>query len=205
MNYNTTRTHLILPEYGRNIHEMVNHALTIEDRDDRNRAAEAIIVLMGQLNPHLRDVNDFTHKLWDHLFIISDYRLDVDSPYPKPDRERLAEKPDRLQYPTHKIRYRHYGRSIEMMIKAACEMEDGDEKTALTETIANLMKRHYLRWNRDSVDDSVIEKHLRELSAGKLTTPKNFDFEETADILKSQRGTNNKKKSSGKKKHKKRN
>ena len=203
MNYNTTREQLILPEYGRNVHQMVQHALTIEDREERNRAAEAIIVLMGQLNPHLRDVEDFTHKLWAHLFIMSDYKLDVDSPYPKPDREKRNARPEKLSYPAKKIKYRHYGRAIEMMIDAAVEYEEGDEKQALIGSIANLMKRHYLKWNRDSVDDRVIANHLKELSNNQLSVPDDFEFQDTNEILKSQRVTSNKKKTS--KKRKKRN
>lgn len=205
MNYNTTREFLILPEYGRNVHQMVQHALTIENREERNRAAEAIIVLMGQLNPHLRDVEDFTHKLWAHLFIMSDYKLDVDSPYPKPDREKRNAKPEKLHYPSKRIRFRHYGKSVEMMIAAAVEMEDGEEKTALICTIANLMKRHYLKWNRDSVDDQVIINHLSDMSKGALSVPEDFSFEDTQNILKSQRTTSNTKKKTSKKRHKKRN
>ena len=203
MNYNTTREHLILPEYGRNVHQMVQHALTIEDREERNRAAEAIIVLMGQLNPHLRDVEDFTHKLWAHLFIMSDYALDVDSPYPKPDREKRNARPEKLSYPSKKIKYRHYGRSIELMIDAAIDFEDGDEKTALICAIANLMKRHYLKWNRDSVDDKVVARHLHEMSNNKLSIPEDFVFQDTNEILKSQRVPSTKKKTT--KKRKKRN
>lgn len=203
MNYNTTREHLILPEYGRNVHQMVQHALTIEDREERNRAAEAIIVLMGQLNPHLRDVEDFTHKLWAHLFIMSDYALDVDTPYPKPDREKRNARPEKLSYPSKKIKYRHYGRSIELMIEAAINFEEGDEKTALICAIANLMKRHYLKWNRDSVDDKVVARHLHEMSNNKLSIPEDFVFQDTNEILKSQRVPSNKKKTT--KKRKKRN
>ncbi len=202
MNYNTTRPDLTLPEYGRNVHQMVEHAMTLEDREERNRAAKAIILLMGQLNPHLRDVADFTHKLWDHLFIMSDYKLDVDSPYPTPDREVIERKPERLAYPDHRIKYRHYGRAVEMMIKKCVEMEEGDEKQALIVAIANLMKKYYLVWNRDSVTDEIIFKNLLELSEGKLKAPEGVELADAAVILKSNRP--NKKRSNNKKKRKSR-
>ena len=202
MNYNTTRPDLTLPEYGRNVHQMVEHALTLEDREERNRAAKAIILLMGQLNPHLRDVADFTHKLWDHLFIMSDYKLDVDSPYPTPDREVIERKPERLAYPDHRIKYRHYGRAVEMMIKKCVEMDEGDEKQALIVAIANLMKKYYLVWNRDSVTDEIIFKNLLELSEGKLKAPEGVVLADAAVILKSNRP--NKKRSNNKKKRKSR-
>lgn len=128
---------------------------------------------MGQLNPHLRDVTDFKHKLWDHLFIISDFKLEVDSPYPKPTPETFQTKPDRVLYSSNDIRYKHYGKTVERVIEKAKEFPEGDEKNALTEQIANLMKRSYLTWNRDSVNDEVILKQLEELSKGglKLANP----------------------------------
>lgn len=168
MEYNTSLPHMIIPEYGRHIHKMIDHAVTIEDKEERNKIAGAIITVMGQLNPHLRDVTDFKHKLWDHLFIMSDFKLDVDSPYPLPTRETFQTKPDRVPYPGKKIRFKHYGRTAQDLIEKAKEYEDGEEKDVLVEQIANLMKRSYLNWNRDSVDDEVILKQLNELSEGKL-------------------------------------
>jgi hypothetical protein len=168
MDYNTDLPQLIIPEYGRNIQKMLDFAITVADREERNKVARAIIDVMGQLNPHLRDVTDFKHKLWDHLFIISDFKLDVDSPYPKPTRETFQTKPELLKYPHKDIRYKHYGKTVEQIIEKAKEFPDGDEKTELINQIANLMKRSYLNWNRDSVNDEVIIKQLEELSKGQL-------------------------------------
>jgi hypothetical protein len=168
MEYNTSLPQLIIPEYGRNIQKMLDFAITVADREERNKVARAIIDVMGQLNPHLRDVTDFKHKLWDHLFIISDFKLDVDSPYPKPTRETFQTKPELLKYPHKDIRYKHYGKTVEQIIAKAKEYPDGEEKNELVSQIANLMKRSYLNWNRDSVNDEVIIKQLDELSKGQL-------------------------------------
>jgi hypothetical protein len=138
--YNTQRSHMILPEYGRNIQKMVEYTAQIEDREERNRAARAIIAIMGNLNPHLRDVSDFKHKLWDHLFIISDFKLDIDSPYEIPTREILFEKPRPGPYSEYDIKYKHYGKIIELLIKEAMAFEEGPEKEMLIKLIANLMK-----------------------------------------------------------------
>src|ERR1700745_1309827 len=137
MEYNTQKEHMIIPEYGRNIQSMINYAITLKDRDERNLCAKAIIQVMGQLNPHLRDVADFTHKLWDHLFIISEFKLDVDSPYPRPTPETFKEKPARLTYPSGKIKFKHYGKTIEAIIKKAKVLKDGPEKDELTRLIEN--------------------------------------------------------------------
>jgi hypothetical protein len=168
MEYNTDLPHLIISEYGRNIQKMIDFAVTVDNREERNRVAQAIINVMGQLNPHLRDVTDFKHKLWDHIFIISDFKLDVDSPYPQPTRETFQTKPETVPYPSDAIRYKHYGKTVEALIAKAKEYPDGDEKNALVEQIANLMKRSYLAWNRDSVNDEVILDQLNELSKGQL-------------------------------------
>ncbi|HLC82535.1 MAG TPA: DUF4290 domain-containing protein [Bacteroidia bacterium] len=168
MEYNTSLPKMIIPEYGRNIQKMIDFAMTVKDREERNKVARAIIDVMGQLNPHLRDVTDFKHKLWDHIFIISDFKLDVDSPYPKPTAETFQTKPDRVLYPSNDIRYKHYGKTVERIIAKGKEYPAGAEKDALVEQIANLMKRSYLTWNRDSVNDEVILKQLEELSKGQL-------------------------------------
>lgn len=181
--YNTRRPHMIIPEYGRNIQKMVEHAISVEDREERNKVAQSIINVMGQLNPHLRDIVDFKHKLWDHLFIISDFKLDVDSPYPYPDKEKILEKPEPLDYPQSKIRFKHYGKNVEGFIAKAIEMQDGEEKTELIKTIANLMKKSYLTWNRESVDDDLIFSDLKLLSKGQLQTDSEFKLEQTNDIL----------------------
>lgn len=168
MDYNTSLPHMIIPEYGRNIQKMIDFAVSVEDRKERNKVAQAIINVMGQLNPHLRDVTDFKHKLWDHIFIISDFKLDVDSPYPMPTRETFQTKPDIVGYPSNDIRFKHYGKTVERIIEKAKEYPDGEEKDVLTEQIANLMKRSYLNWNRDSVSDDVIFKQLKALSNDEL-------------------------------------
>lgn len=183
MDYNSARPNLKLPEYGRNVQKMVNHCMTIEDRDERNKVAKAIVGVMGQLMPQLRDTSDFAHKLWAHLFIISDFQLDVDSPYPIPTRESVLAKPERLPYPNKHIKYKHYGKAVEDLIAAAIKLESEEEKVALTESIANLMKRSYLNWNRDSVNDEVIFAHLERLSEGQLKCSEGFTLDQTNHIL----------------------
>lgn len=167
--YNTQRPLMRIPEYGRNVQKMVEYCMSFDDREERNKVANAIILVMGQLNPQLRDVEDFKHKLWTHLFVISDFKLDVDSPYPIPTREEFTEKPKRVAYPRKNIKYGHYGKTIELLIERAVEFEEGEEKEALILAIANLMKRSYLTWNRDTVTDEVIFKQLKELSGGKIS------------------------------------
>lgn len=184
MKYNTTRKQLTLPEYGRNIQDMVSYTLTIKNDEERNAAARSIVKLMEQMHPHVKQIEDFKHKLWDHLHIMADYNLDVDSPYPKPDREVVERRPDKITYPANGIRFRHYGRVVEKLIDKACEYEAGEEKDALVKTIANLMKRFYLIWNRDSVNDDDIWQHIHLLSKGKLEKPEDFDLPDTGKILK---------------------
>src|SRR4051812_47292127 len=168
MEYNTQLDHLIIPEYGRNIQGMIKYCCTIKDRDERNLCARAIIQVMGQLNPPLRDQSDFNHKLWDHLYIISEFKLDVDSPYQMPNPESFKEKPKRLNYPQGRIRYKHYGKTIEEIIKKARELPAGAERTELTRQIANHLKKSYYNWNKDTITDDVIIKNLGELSSGEL-------------------------------------
>ncbi|WP_340074864.1 DUF4290 domain-containing protein [Leptobacterium sp. I13] len=197
--YNTERSRLIIPEYGRHIQKMIDHATAIEDKEERNKVARAIIAVMGNLNPHLRDVSDFQHKLWDQLFIMSDFRLDVDSPFPKPSKEVLMQRPERLNYPQNHPKYRFYGNNIKRMIDVANSWEESDLKQALKYTIANHMKKSYLNWNKDTVEDEVIFKHLYELSEGKINLSKwNEDLTDSSDLMKSlskSRNTNGKKKS----------
>ena len=181
--YNTRRPQMIIPEYGRNIQKMVAHAKTLKDKEERNKIANAIISVMGQLNPHLRDIADFKHKLWDHLFIISNFELDVDSPYPIPDKETIFEKPEKMDYPTKKIKFKHYGKSVEDLINVAITFEEGDEKKALIETIVNLMKKSYLTFNRDSVDDDLIIADLKTLSNNQLNINDSFSLVSTNEVL----------------------
>lgn len=168
LEYNSQRNYLIIPEYGRHIQKMVKYCSEIKDRVERNKVAYAIVDVMGQLFPHLRDVEDYKHKLWDHLYIMSNFELEVDGPYPPPSAEQFQEKPNKVKYPKGGIKYGHYGKIVQDLIKAAGDMEPGEERQALILVTVNLMKRCYLNWNRDTVDDVVILKHLEELSDGKL-------------------------------------
>ena len=183
MEYNTERPHLIIPEYGRHIQKMVDHVVTIKDSEERNKTAKAIINVMGQLNPHLRDVPDFKHKLWDHLFIISDFKLDVDSPYDKPTPESVHLKPEKLKYPNQYFKFKHYGKIIQEMIEKAINYEEGEEKEVLTKIIANHMKKAYLIWNRDAVEDEKIFGDLEIISQGKLKCSEGFKLNDTEEIL----------------------
>lgn len=168
LQYNTDRERLIIPEYGRHIHLMIQQVVDEKDREKRNKQAQAIIGVMGNLNPHLRDVPDFQHKLWDQLHIMANFALDVDSPYEVPQKEILDARPERLEYPNTHLKYRFYGINILRMIEVAKSWETGDLKDALVFTIANHMKKCFLNWNKDTVEDSVIFAHLDELSDGAL-------------------------------------
>jgi type II secretory pathway component PulJ len=181
--YNTSREKMAIPEYGRNIHKMVQHISTLEDREERNKAARTVIAIMGNMNPHLRDINDFKHKLWDHLAIISEFKLDIDSPYEPPALSTLTEKPKTVPYNDYPIRYKHYGKILEQMIMAATEMEEGEKKEALIQMIANHMKKSYLTWNRSQVTDDIIFNDLRELSGGKIERGSELRLSESKDIL----------------------
>lgn len=168
MQYNTQQKRMPLPEYGRSIQNMVNHALSLQDPAERQRCANTIINIMGGMFPHLRDVPDFKHKLWDHLAIMSDFKLDIKYPYEVIRKDNLITKPEVIPYPSTKIRYRHYGRTLEVLIKKACEFPEGDEKRNLTALICNHMKKDYMAWNKDTVEDSRIAADLAEYSNGKL-------------------------------------
>ncbi|WP_228851207.1 DUF4290 domain-containing protein [Aegicerativicinus sediminis] len=168
LEYNTEREHLIIPEYGRHLQKMVNYAKDLPTKEERNKVAKAIISVMGNLQPHLRDVPDFQHKLWDQLYIISNFELDADSPYEIPSKEELMSRPEPLKYPQNHPKYRFYGNNIKTMIDVANTWEDGDMKDALIYTIANHMKKCFLNWNKDTVEDDVIFGHLKELSGGKI-------------------------------------
>ncbi len=174
---------MIIPEYGRNIQKMIDFAKTVKDRTERNKVAQSIIDVMGQLNPHLRDITDFKHKLWDHLFIISGFKLDVDSPYPMPTAATFMTKPDRIKIPSQKIKYKHYGKITEDVIAKASQYPEGPEKDLLAEVIANLMKRSYLTWNRDTVSDQTILSQMEELSHGKLELKDPMALKSTQAII----------------------
>ena len=168
MKYNTAEKKLALPEYGRNIQNMVDYCVTIEDREERKHCANTIINIMGNMFPHLRDVNDFKHILWDHLAIMSDFKLDIDYPYEIIKKEDLNTRPSSLPYSNSRIRYRHYGKTLEKMIQKATEFEPGTEKEVLVKLLATQMKKSFLNWNKESVEDSKIFKDLEELSEGRI-------------------------------------
>jgi len=187
--YNTERERLIIPEYGRHIQKMINHAKTRETKEERNKLSKAIIAVMGNMQPHLRDVPDFQHKLWDQLFIMSNFELDSDSPYDKPSKELLEEHPAPLSYPQNFPKYRFYGNNIKIMIDVAKTWEEGEKKEALVLNIANHMKKCFLNWNKDTVEDDVIFEHLYLLS-GKTIDIKEEKLLDATILMK----TNNKKK-----------
>lgn len=200
LEYNTERERLIIPEYGRHIQKMVIQATEIEDREERNKVAKSIIAVMGNLQPHLRDVSDFQHKLWDQLFIMSDFKLDVDSPFEKPSKEKLQERPDPLDYPQNHPKYRFYGNNIKRMIDVAVKWEKNEMREALEFTIANHMKKCFLNWNKDTVEDDVIFAHLKELSNGEINlAKKDEDLRDAHKLVRS----NNKKSNNNKGGHRK--
>jgi len=194
--YNSTRPNLILAEYGRNVQNMVDYICTVPSKDERNRLAQVVIDMMGVLNPHLRDVSDFKHKLWDHLYIISDFKIDVDSPYPVPNRDEIRHKPQPLPYPQHRIRFKHYGHIVEEMIAKAMLANSEEAKLKMSLSIANFMKMAYCVWNKDSVSDQHILQDLTDLSSGILRLPEDtvltkLDFRTPPPGSRSKGPTNN--------------
>lgn len=168
MEYNTTREYLLMREYGRHIQKMVDYILTIEDREKRTRNAHTVIELMSFLNPQIKQVEDYRHKLWDHLHIISEFKLDVDSPYPKPDKELYNEKPEPMAYPHQTPRYHHLGKNIESLIDKAMHEEDEEKKQGLANAIAYYMKLTYSTWHKELVHDDNIQAELSSLTGGEL-------------------------------------
>ena len=188
MKYNTARDHLVLPEYGRNVQKMVDHAITIQNKEERNKCVKTIIDFMGQMNPQLRDLKEFNHKLWDDLFIISKFQLEADSPYPLPEPKKLDEKPEKMPYPKNKIKFPFYGAALENMISYAVNQNEGRDKEIMTGMIANHMKKSYLLFNKHSVSNDTIILHLKQLSDNKLILPKDFEFIRSSSVInKSQR------------------
>ena len=181
--YNTEAPKMVIPEYGRNVQKMIDHAITLTDKEERNKCAKAIVQVMKQINQHIKDQEDVNQKLWSHLFIMSNFKLDVDFPYEKTDENKFNSKPDKVSYPKNDIKYGHYGKIMEDLIDAAVAYPEGEEKKNLTIHIANLLKTSYLLWNRDTVADVVIIKNLEQLSNGKLTVSGD-DLRDTTDILK---------------------
>jgi hypothetical protein len=194
LEYNTARKKLIIPEYGRHVHQMVDQAIAIKNREERNKMAKAVIGVMGNLNPHLRDVPDFKHKLWAQLFIMSDFKLDVDSPFDIPlEEDYKNSKPSKLNYPQTFPKYRFYGNNIKKMVDIAISWDDGDLKNKLVLNIANHMKKCFLNWNKDSVEDNVIIDHLSDLSNGSLSVSKSsLPLTDSSEFLKNKIKTNTK-------------
>src|SRR6187551_2029336 len=168
MEYNTTRNHLIMKEYGRHIQKMVEYLLTLTDKEERQRNAYAVIELMGFLNPHLKNVEDFRHKLWDHLFLIADFKLDVESPYPIPTRETLRGKPDPMPYPKRHPKFAHLGKNLELVINKALNEEDQQKRQGFANAIAYYMKLAYSNWHKDMVHDDAIQSELTNITEGQL-------------------------------------
>lgn len=204
MEYNTEREKIVISEYGRNIQVMIRHLMDIEDRKQRTEAAYFIVNVMAQMNPQVKESNDHMHKLWDHLYIISEYKLDVDSPYPAPTPEMQKKKPEHVGYQKNNIRYGHYGQYIYDVVKKVKEMEDGPKKQAILINIANQMKRDYLNWNRDTVNDLLILDDLYKISGEEITLPIETKLIPTNEILnkpQNQQQQSQKKKNNAKKKN----
>ena len=183
MEYNTTLNKLILPEYGRNVQKLVENATKIEDKEERKKYIESIINLMGRMYPYLRDLKDFKHKLWDHLVIMSDFKLSEDSPFPAPKTTTFANNPEKIPYKSKNFRYKHFGKNIVDMLKYAAEMKDGEEKILLTALLANHMKKLYLTWSKDMVTDEFIFQKIKELSDGKLEIAKDITLSNSNQLV----------------------
>jgi len=202
MDYNTSRSKLKLPEFGRNIQMMIEHTISIEDKEERTKAAESIIQVMSNMNPQLKDNRDFKHKLWDNLHMIAEFKLDINSPFDPPDKENLEAKPDALEYPGGRIKFKHFGKIVELMIEKAKSMEAGDSKDNFVKAIANHMKLTYTTWNNNSIPDVAIFKALNLLSNGELSVKEGVSLIEIKEAPKQQQQQSNKKKKGGKFHHK---
>jgi hypothetical protein len=178
MPYNTSRGKLIMREYGRHVQEMVEYVAQIEDPKMRNERIQMIIELMGTINPHLRNVDDFRHKLYDHIYIMADYNIDIESPYPKPEREIIERKPDPLPYPHHKLSFKHYGKNIERMMEKAKTFEEKEKQQLYLQYLANYMKLVHNNWNKENVSDEVIREDLKVLSKGELELAPDADIQQ---------------------------
>jgi len=183
LEYNTARTSLPITEYGRNVKKMIDFAVSVEDREKRNILAQGIVKAMSRLSPQNKDANDYWQKIWDHLFILSDFKLDVDSPFPKPTENTTKLAPSRFSYPEKNTHYRYYGKNIQNIIKKTTVIEDSTQKNTVVKQIANHLKKSYLNWNRDSVTDEIIFKHLADMSENKLKLDEADKLEKTSDLL----------------------
>lgn len=203
MEYNTEREALKIADYGRNVVKMIDYAKKIEDREERNQMTNTIIDVMAHLNPKVKERTDYHQILWDHLMLMANYELDVDCPY-EISREGQAEtQSSTLHYSNKAIRYRHYGRTLEDMVTAVAEMPEGAARTLLTCQIAHTMKRQYLQWNRDTVDDALIVEQLTELSGGRLQLPEHFRFHDSRELVEAMSASQTKREGNDKKKKKK--
>lgn len=171
MDYNTQRDKLKMPEYGRHVQKMIDYVASLPDKEKRNEQIQTVVSVMGTLNPQLRDINDFKHKLWDHVQIISDFKIDIDSPYPTPTRETLSTRPNTIPIEKSPVKASHYGRNIQNMIEVIAEREDDEVKTYMIRTLAFYMKQQYLIWNKDSVTEETIFNDIYKLSDGRITVP----------------------------------
>ncbi|MCO6358313.1 uncharacterized protein DUF4290 [Roseivirga pacifica] len=169
LEYNTERSDVRLKEYGRNIQKLVSHIKTIEDKEKRSAYAQTLTDLMRQINPNVKDSQDYDQKVWDDLYIISNFDMDIDAPFPMPEKSAIGKKPARMPYKNSKIKYMHYGRSVQIMIDQAIQMEDPETKESAIIHIGRLMKTFYNTWNKDNIDEAIILKQIEELSGGKLT------------------------------------
>ncbi len=203
MEYNTQRPTLKITDYGRHVAKMIDYCKTLADRDERTRMANTIIDVMAHVAPKVKERTDYRHILWDHLMVLADYDLDVDSPYPISHDDTTSFHPHALKPKTGPITYRHYGRALEDMVKAVAEMPDSPERRQLTEQIAHTMKRQYLQWNRDTVDDRLIAEQLSQLSGGRLVLPDGFQFRDSQLYLDAMAAVAAKKEASDAKKKKK--
>ncbi|HNE50026.1 MAG TPA: DUF4290 domain-containing protein [Chitinophagales bacterium] len=177
MNYNTNRNNIEMREYGRYVQKVIDHAIKLEDKKERQAVAESIIQLMGVLNPQLRNTADYKQKLWDHLFIISKFQLDVDSPYPKPTEATARIKPSHIPYPQNRIKLKHYGKNVEALVKKAIAMEDEGKKELFTEIIGNFMKMAYKNWSNEEVSNDLIKEDMKSISGGELVISEEMNIE----------------------------
>lgn len=168
MEYNSERDQLILMEYGRNVQKLVEYISTIEDKEKRTAYSHALINLMKMLNPSVKENSDNPQRIWDHLYVMADFKLDIDGPYPKPDPEVLFQKPEPLGYKTSEVKFKNYGRNIELLVEKAMALEDEEEQLSAFIHIGRLVKVFYSSWHKDSVEDEVIILQLKELSDGKI-------------------------------------
>ncbi len=204
MEYNTQRELMIISEYGRNVQKLIQEIVKIEDRERRTKAAHILVNTMASLHQGSKDYSDYKQKLWDHLHAISEYTLDVDGPFPTPEKDE-AFKPDQVSYTqTQHLKYRYYGRNLEQMIRNAAELEESEAKTYMVAMIANTMKKLYLTWNKDTVNDDVIREHLSVLSEGKIQLSEDFVFEDTSEMMKNKQKVSKNRGGSKKKKIKRR-